>query len=135
MGSNTSLIEWRDDFKIGIADVDYEHLRLIGLINGIYRELGERPDKADVSAALGEIHVKISAHFALEEKIMRERRYDQYADHKADHERLLDEIRDIMDAFEEAPGFDYAGAMVARVTPWFTGHFKTKDARLHRMLK
>ena len=135
MEPNASLIEWRDEFKTGIADVDYEHSQLIGLINDIYRELGERPDKADIGAALGEIHVKISAHFALEEKIMRERRYDQYADHKADHERLLDEIRDIMDAFEETPEFDYAEALVARVTPWFTGHFKTKDARLHRMLK
>ena len=32
---------------------------------------------------------------------MRERRYDQLIQHKADHERLLDEIRDIMDDFEE----------------------------------
>lgn len=135
MGPTTSLIEWRDDFKTGIADVDYEHSQLVELINDIYRRLGDRPEKADIGAALGEIHVKISAHFALEEKIMRERRYDQYADHKADHERLLDEIRDIMDAFEDAPGFDYTGAMVARLTPWFTEHFKTKDARLHRMLK
>jgi hemerythrin len=38
-----------------------------------------------------------SAHFALEERFMREHGYDQLALHKADHERLLDEIREIMD--------------------------------------
>lgn len=30
---------------------------------------------------------------------MRERDYDQFTAHKNDHERLLDEIRDIMDDF------------------------------------
>ena len=135
MEHNTALIKWRDDFNTGIPDVDYEHSQLVALINDIYRKLGERPDKTDISAALGEIHVKISGHFALEEKIMRESHYDQYAEHKADHERLLDEIRDIMDSVEEAPAFDFAGALAARLTPWFTDHFKTKDARLHRLLK
>jgi len=38
----------------------------------------------------------IAAHFALEERFMREHRYDQAAQHKADHARLLDGLRGIM---------------------------------------
>jgi hemerythrin len=128
------LIEWRKEFETGIADVDYEHAQLIDLINSLYRKLEEHPSTPVVSDMLGEIFAKISSHFALEEKIMRERRYDQYADHKSDHERLLDEIRDIMDSFEDNPAFGYAGALKDRLSPWFTEHFKTKDARFHKML-
>jgi hemerythrin len=129
-----ALIEWRKEFETGIADVDFEHAQLIEIINSLYRKLEEHPSTDTISGILGNIHAKISAHFALEEKIMRERRYDQYADHKADHERLLDGIRDIMDSFEANPALACEGALAARLTPWFTEHFKTKDARFHKML-
>ena len=83
---------------------------------------------------LGEVYAQISAHFALEEKIMRERGYDHYADHKADHEALLDGIRDIMDEQARGAYADYDEVLSAHLQSWFTLHFKTKDARLHRML-
>ena len=129
-----ALIEWRKEFETGIPGVDYEHAHLIELINGLVHTLGARPPKTLVSDVLGEINAKISAHFALEEKEMRERHYDQYADHKADHERLLDEIREIMDMEDQDPGFDYETEVVARLSRWFTEHFRTKDARFHRMM-
>ena len=37
---------------------------------------------------------------------MRERGYDHFTQHKNEHERLLDEIRDIMDDFEASSRFD-----------------------------
>jgi len=52
---------------------------------------------AAVMDFLGELYARIAAHFALKEKIMRDNGYDEYHDHKADHERLLDDIRDLMD--------------------------------------
>ena len=64
---------------------------------------------------------------------MRERRYDKYADHKADHERLLDEIREIMEFYEASATYDEP-ALAERLNDWFMVHFKTKDARLHKFL-
>ena len=34
-----TLLEWRDDFRIGIAEVDHEHQLLIGLINKVHAAL------------------------------------------------------------------------------------------------
>lgn len=130
-----ALIEWRDEFRIGIADVDYEHESLIALINQLYEALGERRGREAVLDFLGEIHARIAAHFALEERIMREAGYDQYEAHKADHERLLDDIRDIMDDYEAGAEIDDVDAELARrLEAWFGVHFRTHDARLHRML-
>ena len=129
-----ALIEWRKEFETGIPDVDYEHAQLVELINTLCGKLQEHPTGDLIAGMLGEIYAKISAHFAIEEKIMRERGYDQYADHKADHEHLLDEIRDIMDSCQANSVFAYEGALAERLTSWFTGHFKTKDARFHRMM-
>ena len=129
-----ALVEWKDEYRIGIPAVDFEHRGLIDLINNLHSDLSGNPDKAEVLACLGEIYARISAHFALEERVMRERRYDQYLDHKEDHERLLDEIRDIMDRSEAETGFDHASALSHELGDWFAVHFRTKDARLHKAL-
>jgi len=128
------LIEWRDEFNTGVAEVDHEHQELIELINQLHDQLQHDPDRDTVSAFLGEVFAKISAHFALEETVMRKHRYDEYAAHKAEHEALLDEIRDIMDDYEAGSFADAGTALATTVQDWFINHFKTKDARLHKQL-
>lgn len=131
-----TLIAWRDEFRTGIPAVDHEHAELIRLINETHAQLlAGRADAGATAAALGEILARISAHFALEEQIMRERRYDFFAPHKAEHERLIDDIREIMQEQERGA---YAGDAMERLarelSAWFSGHFRTQDARLHRLL-
>jgi hemerythrin len=128
-----ALIEWRDDFSVGVPDVDHEHQELIRLINELHDAMSNDNSDVTVMDFLGEIYAHVAAHFALEEKIMRERNYDQYSDHKADHETLLDELRDIMDDYEENAFFSddiFANA----VGSWFSDHFRNRDARLHKHL-
>ena len=128
------LIEWRKEFETGVSEVDHEHQELVEIINELHEQIGAGAPRETVSSFLGEVFAKISAHFALEETVMRKHDYDQYADHKADHEKLLDDLRDIMDDFEAGTGEDYKTALGAAVRDWFVNHFKTKDARLHKLL-
>lgn len=129
------LIAWRSEFETGVPAVDYEHRELIDLINRTYSDLEQAADRDSVLDFLGEIYAKISAHFALEERIMKDCGYDQLADHKADHERLLDEIRDIMDMAETTPQQSFHDTLARQLNSWFTEHFKTKDARLHKLIE
>ena len=128
------LIKWSQEFETGVSDVDYEHKELVELLNSLYRHLEADASRDSISDFLGEVFAKISAHFALEETIMRKHGYDEYEAHKADHEQLLDELRDIMDAFESDACVDYKSALAGAVRDWFVNHFKTKDARLHGKL-
>ena len=129
-----TLLEWRDEFKIGIKEVDFEHQELIELINESYDEAKKDGSTLAVLDSLGEVFMQISAHFALEEKEMRKLKYDQYEDHKEDHEDLLDSIRDIMDDYEERETLDEE-EFGERLKDWFVNHFSTKDARLHKFLQ
>lgn len=126
-----SLIKWQDEFSVGVASVDLEHRELIDLINDLHGLLGNDATVEQVATMLGDIFAQISAHFALEEKFMRESRYPHYASHKDDHEALLDELRDIMDRVEDQGAFDEE-ALSKELSNWFTEHFRTHDARLHR---
>ena len=128
-----SLLQWKSEYAIGIEAVDHEHREMIDLINGLHDSLSEPETDITVAEFLGEIYAKIAAHFALEERVMRERGYDEFADHKGDHERLLDDIREIMDDYELRGAFD-ADTLAERLSDWFGTHFSTKDARLHKHL-
>lgn len=128
-----TLLLWQDAYSVGVAEVDHEHRGMIELINTLHTALGTERSGERVEAFLGEIFADISAHFALEERVMRERRYDALAEHKGDHERLLDELRDIMDSQADGSALDDAqlGGVLAE---WFGAHFRTHDARFHRLL-
>ena len=128
-----SLLTWRNEFSVGVPSVDYEHQTLIALINRLYSELLEESPEMTVMKFLGEIYTKISAHFALEEMLMREARYGEYAAHKKDHEHLLDDIRDIMESYEKDHEFNEK-ALKESLDQWFGVHFRTFDSRLHDKL-
>ncbi len=129
----TTLLKWKLDYSIGDASVDFEHELMISQINELYEQLGDPVDIDAIETVLGEIHADISAHFALEERLMREAGYAEYEDHKDDHEDLLDQIHDLMDSFAEDPEKGRK-VLQTRLSNWFSHHFSSFDARLHRQL-
>ena len=126
----STLIEWREDFSLGVPEVDHEHRELVALINALYAELIGNAGHGRAGEFLAELHAQISAHFALEERLMRESDYSDYGPHKTDHEALLDDIVDLMDEFDSRTDVDLT-AFAERLEQWFTQHFRTHDARLH----
>jgi hemerythrin-like metal-binding protein len=128
-----ALLQWNDRYATGIEAVDHEHRELIDLINTLHEELVAKKSDLTVEGFFGDLFRAISAHFALEERFMREKSYDQLGQHKTDHERLLDEIRDLMDG-TGAGDVTSQAELAERLDAWFSRHFETHDARLHKAL-
>ena len=128
-----TLLNWKPEYSVGVESVDFEHREMIELINAIYDAIEDKKNPQSIEHFLGEVHATISAHFALEERVMRNANYDEFEAHKEDHEELLDEIRDLMDRFFDAP--DQGLQLLQKnLSGWFAGHFSTFDARLHGQL-
>ncbi len=130
-----ALLVFKDSFNSGNSSIDHEHEELINLINELHESLQSKSTKHDVEDILGELHGQVAAHFALEEKIMRDMNYVETSDHCADHNRLLDEILDIADSVHNDDNYDYMPRLEREVQSWFTKHFSGMDARLHKILK
>ncbi len=124
-----ALLRWKDHYSVGIEGIDHEHKDLIELINRLHDQLSASEPLA-ASTFFGDLIKAISAHFALEERFMRERGYDQLPQHKEDHERLLDEILCLIDEFDGEDMADHED-LAARLNAWLSRHFETHDARLH----
>ena len=128
-----SLIEWKDEFSVGVPSVDHEHRELIALINELHGTMRSQGTHDKVVESLGEIYAQISAHFALEEKLMRAASYEHFPEHKADHESLLDQLLDILDGVEADGRYDEP-RLSSSLSDWFSEHFRTHDALLHARL-
>lgn len=128
-----TFLAWKPQYSVGIESVDHEHREMIELVNALYDEMKNRRDKDSIEQFLGDIHATISAHFALEERVMKRAGYDEYEPHKDDHEDLLDQIRDLMDAYADDPD-NGLPLLQERLSDWFGNHFSTFDSRLHGKL-
>ncbi len=125
-----SLLEWTDACRIGIDMLDYEHRDLFARLNELHDELMRHEDRGSIEACLGEIHARMAAHFALEEKFMRDKRYKDYEAHKAEHDDLLDEFIEFMMRFSRDPDLEYGQAEHLTLKRWVIDHMQTTDRRM-----
>lgn len=126
------LIKWNDQFATGISGVDHEHEELIASINSFCLNLEQNTAKNELINILNNIYATIHSHFMLEEKVMKKNAYDEYQQHRDEHAKLLDDIRDITMDLESSADFD-PQQLRQKLTRWFLSHFKTHDARLHKL--
>lgn len=125
-----SLLEWTDACRIGIDMLDYEHQDLFARLNELHEELSRHEDRESIEACLGEIHARMAAHFALEEKFMREKHYADYAAHKAEHDELLEDFIEFMMRFSHDPNPAYGQADQLTLKRWVIEHVLTTDRRM-----
>ena len=126
-------IKWKQEYAIGNAAIDQEHQQLITQINELYEQLQLPMDTTTIESMLADIQTDISTHFALEELLMQEAGFDEYENHRQDHERLLDQIHDMIFHFAEDPESGKE-LLLKRLSDWFSHHFRSYDARLHEQL-
>ncbi len=126
-----ALLEWKEEYKIGFPAVDYEHENLINAIGNVQQRLAGDGAADEIRGLLAEINTLVEAHFALEEKVMRDIGYEGFIPHKADHDLLLEQIRDIMESVEDEPGPAFRDDLGRRLNDWFARHFASEDKKLH----
>ena len=127
------LMAWKDEYKVGVDSIDDEHRQLIETINRLHEELDSPDRKRTVPGFFRRLLVEIKAHFAHEEEFMREHAFAGFGAHKQDHDLLLDELSDIMEAFERSVEIDSVDLSM-RLDAWFFRHFHHYDMELHQAI-
>lgn len=125
-----SLLSWKEEYLLGIDELDYEHRDLFDCVNDLFEQCSEKADHDTVDDSLGRLHARLAAHFALEESTMRGMKNPHYAAHKAEHDRFLDEVTAVIAAFEEEFDHKNIEELAHRVQAWIVGHITTFDRQL-----
>ncbi|WP_210395381.1 bacteriohemerythrin [Motiliproteus sediminis] len=96
-------ILWRDSMAIGHPTIDSEHKYLFCLINAV--ELALQIDNAPevVRFYLEQLIDYTRAHFEHEEKIQLQIQFAKYAEHKMEHQKILNELELLRSRLNDLP--------------------------------
>src|SRR3989337_1105798 len=95
-----AYFDWNPNYDTGIAGIDYEHHQLVRILNDIHDLIVKGGEPRKIIDTLADFHALATAHFALEEKIMQDENYPDLGGRRHTHYRLLDQVQEIMDAYE-----------------------------------
>ncbi len=125
-----SLLEWQDEYRIGIKSLDYEHQNLFKQLSELHADLVKHVEEIEIEDCLGRIHAQVSAHFALEEKIMRESKFPNYHRHKEEHDEQLDSVTDAITGYLNDPSDADGKELGDQLSDWIINHVLTSDKEL-----
>jgi hemerythrin-like metal-binding protein len=123
-----AYFDWNPVLDTGITGIDYDHHKLVDALNGIHDLIVHGAPPATIGDALADFHTAAAAHFALEERILEDERHPDLAVRRRTHYRLLDEVRDIMDAYD-AGEFSPGERLPETLRQWLSEAIEM-DARL-----
>ncbi|NOX90816.1 MAG: hemerythrin family protein [Calditrichaeota bacterium] len=81
-------ISWKDEYSVGIKEIDAQHKKLINIMNRLIEMRNARVDSELISETLTEMTEYASKHFETEEKYMVEYDYPDYDAHKKVHKEF-----------------------------------------------
>lgn len=118
-------IVWKDEYLVGVREIDRQHLDLVKLINRllIIHRTGDAPPL--VKRLLLEIVKFAEYHFVSEENIMLITRYPGFDRQHAEHERIIQVLHERIRKYthQEETVDDLLGFLVT----WFIGHTTIED--------
>lgn len=99
-----ALIIWSDTLKTNVTECDEQHKKLITLINTLHDAMKIGKGKVALGKVLTELVDYTQTHFRTEELLFVRHGYAGYAAHKAEHDTLTKQAKDLKANFEKDEG-------------------------------
>lgn len=122
-------IAWDSKYEVGIERIDFEHRIFVGLIKDLHNAVEEHQPRDRMARIIDEIRLYAAFHFLSEENIMLDANYPAYAEHAAEHARLLSLLDDRAHRFMRDKD-ESAERIVDFVFQWFALHTTQVDKQI-----
>ena len=130
------LISWSQKLECGIKVIDEQHKGLVELVNEMFDHVtGNYVQERDYfNRAITEAVEYIKNHFATEEKIMLATKFEDYAEHKREHESFI--IAVVKHIREYKSGKRHTLSSFTRfLRDWILSHIALVDKKYFEYLK
>jgi len=102
MATATALLfPWSDSYSVEIGIIDVQHKNLVKIVNDLHHAMVGGHGKEQLGKILSSLVSYTQAHFKTEENFMESHRYPEYANHKAEHDRLTRTVLDFQGKFQK----------------------------------
>ncbi len=132
--SGNNLIDWVENMKIGIGEIDEQHEQLVTLINNAFQSINENKTKKEIKENIRSFIDFASYHFGNEEQYFDQFGYAAADDHTTEHQQFLKELKQLQTDYNsnKTKSFD---AHMNRIKQWLFNHFTTVDVKFVDLFK
>ena len=88
-----ALIAWQDKYSVKIKEIDDQHKKLIDMINELHEAMLAKKGKEALLGILDKLANYCATHFSVEERLMQEHDYPEFADHQAKHRAMTGKVK------------------------------------------
>ena len=131
------LILWKNDYDTGIEQIDSQHQELLDIVNRLLLA-SEEFKTVDTERFLIWVMPGIKAledHFSTEEKWMEEKNYIKLTEHKQKHDRMLIDLKEILDEVQSGKRKPELLTLALYVREWFIKHIYEQDIPMGEAFK
>jgi hemerythrin len=129
-----AVFAWREEYRVGVSEIDAQHRRLIELIATFYQGLAARESAhAALHSLLSGLLDYTRYHFATEERLMEKSAFPLSRSHREQHAAFVAKIVDMVDR-HTGGGLVLSIEATVFLREWLTDHILSIDKRLGRHL-
>ena len=119
-------IEWTDELKLGIKEIDDQHYYLVQLINDFYSNIKQDPNSDLLPDILQKMKNYAIFHFRAEEGFLVKCNYPEIERHISEHEQYINKIEEI-EAKLKRDHMVLTYNVILYLKEWINGHIKVSD--------
>jgi hemerythrin len=127
-------INWKDEFSVGITEMDNQHKKLIEMINRLIAEQRTLTDPKTVAELLTEMTDYAQVHFRAEEYLMAEYGYDKKSEQERQHQEFIDKTFAFCSVGDIGPNV-LSVALLDYLKIWLIGHILKEDMQYKDFFK
>jgi len=127
-GKPASLMEWSDAFVIDIEEIDYQHKKLVDLVNQLNAAMKTGRGKDKLAQVFEDLKEYTVHHFATEEALFEEHNYPGMISHVALHKKLVDQVIELEEKFKSNSGVLTTDVMNF-LKDWLIKHIQGEDRK------
>jgi hemerythrin-like metal-binding protein len=124
-------LPWSQEYRINVEVLDAQHRRLATLVERMSEQLAADRTTDAAEETLSELLRVTRLHFATEEELMLKYGFPGYAEHRAEHKRLLFELETLLAAVADSQDGDAKRDVDEH---WVLQHLLSQDAELGAFL-
>lgn len=128
-----SLVKWKDEYRIGVDEIDEQHKKIFEIANEAYELLKNEfyYDKYDrIIELLEELKDYAKFHFSFEEDYMLSIRYKGYFSQKVAHDNFIDKVNSFdLNAIDENQD-QYILEILDFIVDWISQHILISDKKI-----
>jgi len=128
------IVEWKDEYSVGLEEIDSHHKRLIELLNKSYLMVLQDDKHPELSKLLFELLAYAKYHFAAEEELMREYQYEKMEQHELAHLSFINKV--VTYKKDLGTGMKYLSVEIFDfIRSWLLDHILKIDAEMGKSIR